>query len=72
MAQLVRVSSQYTMVMGSILSQGIYKNQPMNASISGTTNQSMSLSLFFSPFLSLSIIKKSVKKLIDPSGLVAF
>ena len=30
-AQLVRVLSQYTKVMGLIPSQGTYKNQPMNA-----------------------------------------
>ena len=30
-AQLVRASSQYDKVVGSIPGQGIYKNQPMNA-----------------------------------------
>ena len=37
--QLVRVSSWYIKVMGLIPSQGTYKNQPMNASISGTTTR---------------------------------
>ena len=31
LAQLLRVSSQYAEVVGSISSQGTYKNQPMNA-----------------------------------------
>lgn len=31
LAQLDRASSWYTKIAGSILSQGIYKNQPMNA-----------------------------------------
>ena len=43
-AQLVRASSWYTMVVGSIPGQGTYKNQPMNASVHGTTNQCFSLS----------------------------
>ena len=37
-AQLVKASSQYTKVAGSISHQGTYKNQLMNAYISGTTN----------------------------------
>lgn len=35
-AQLVAVSSRYAKVAGLILGQGTYKNQPMDASISGT------------------------------------
>ena len=38
MAPMAGASSQYTKVVGSILSQGTYKNQPMYAPISGTTN----------------------------------
>ena len=44
LAQLVRVLSQYAKVAGSILGQGTYKKQPMNAQISGTTNWCFSLS----------------------------
>ena len=45
-AHLVRAWSQCTKVSGSIPGQDTYKNQPMNASVSGTTNQSpLSLSL---------------------------
>ena len=43
-AQLVRVSSQYTKVPGSTPSQSSHKNQPMNAYISRTTHR-CSLSL---------------------------
>ena len=43
-AQLVRASSQYTKVVGSISGQGTYRKQPMNAYISRTTNQCLSLS----------------------------
>ena len=35
-AQLVRTSLPYIKVVGLIPGQGTYKNQPMNASISGT------------------------------------
>ena len=38
-AQLVNVPLIYTRAVGLIPSQGTYKNEPMNASISGTTNQ---------------------------------
>ena len=41
----LRVSSRYTNVVGLIPGQGTYKKQPMNASISGTTNRCFSLSL---------------------------
>ena len=41
---VVRTSSQYSKVVGSISSQDTYKKQPMSAFISGTTNQSLSLS----------------------------
>ena len=37
-AQLVTVSNLYTKVAGLMPSQGTYEDQPMNASISGTTN----------------------------------
>ena len=43
-AQLVRALSRYAKVLGLIPGQGTYENQPMNASISGTTNQCFSLS----------------------------
>ena len=43
-AQLVRASSWYTEVVGSIPGQGTYKSQPMNASISGTVKIDVSLS----------------------------
>ena len=36
-AQLVKVLFQYVKVAGSIPGQGTYKNQPMNAQISGAT-----------------------------------
>ena len=42
MAQLVRASSQYTRVVGSISGRGTYKNQPMNAEVGGTTDQCLS------------------------------
>ena len=45
-AQLVRASSQYTKVAGSIPGQGTRKTQPMNASVHGAANRSISLSLF--------------------------
>ena len=44
-AQLVRAVSWYPKVVGSIPRQGTYKNQPMNAQISGTTSQCFSLFL---------------------------
>ena len=53
-AQLVEALSQYAKVVGSIPNQGIYKEQPINAWISGTTNRCFSLSFF----LSLKSIKK--------------
>ena len=37
-APLVRASSQYAKFAGSIPCQGTYKNQPVNAWMSGTTN----------------------------------
>ena len=37
-AWLVRASSQYAKVLGSVPSQDTYKNQPMSTSMSGTTN----------------------------------
>ena len=43
--QLVRALSQQVKVTGSIPSEGTYKKQPMNAQISGTTNQCFSLSI---------------------------
>ena len=43
--QLVRAFSQYAKVVGLIPGQSTHKNQPVNASISGTTNQCFSLSL---------------------------
>ena len=36
-AQLVRALSRYAKVVGSISGQGTYKQQPMNAKVSGTT-----------------------------------
>ena len=51
-AQLVRAK-----VAGSISDQGTYKNQPVNALISGTTNQC----LFFFPSHSLSQKKKKIR-----------
>ena len=36
--QLVRVSSQYTKVAGSIPTQGTHRNQPVRASVGGTRN----------------------------------
>ena len=44
-ALLVRALSQYAKVVGSIPGQGTHKNQPVNASVSGTTNRCFSLSL---------------------------
>ena len=44
-AQSVRALSSYAKVASSIPGQGICKKQPMNASISRTTNQFVSLSL---------------------------
>ena len=38
LAGLVRVLSQYARVAGSVSSQDTYKKQPVNASVSGTTN----------------------------------
>ena len=38
LAQLVRALSPHSKVVGSISIQGTYKNQPMNASVSGRTN----------------------------------
>ena len=43
-AQMVRVLTQYARVVGSIPSQGTYKNPPMSASVHGTTDPSFSLS----------------------------
>ena len=57
-AQLVRVSTQYAKVVGSIPGQDTYKNQPMNASIHETTN-----SLSPSPSLSLKSVLKIKNKL---------
>ena len=50
---------RYVKVVGSIPGQGTYKNQPMNASVSGTTNQCFSPSLSFSAFLPLSKITEN-------------
>ena len=44
-AQLVRAPFWYVKVVGSIPGQGTYKNQPMNAWMSRTTNWCLSLSL---------------------------
>ena len=62
-AQLVRASSQYANVVGSIFGESIYKKQPMNAYISRTMKSmsplvSLSISLSLSPSLSLSLSKK--------------
>ena len=58
-AQLVRASPWYAK--GLIPGQSIYTNEPVNALISGTTNQCFSLSLSLS-FLSLFNINKLKKK----------
>lgn len=42
-ALLARASYRYTKVVGSIPGQDTYKNPPMNAKTSGTTNPSFSL-----------------------------
>ena len=42
-AQWVTVLFQYAKVAGSIPGRGTYKNEPMNAPVSGTTNHSLSL-----------------------------
>ena len=44
-AQLVRASSRYTKVAGSIPGQSTYKKQPMNAYVEQQVNVSLSLSL---------------------------
>lgn len=49
--QLVRASSGYTEVTGSVPGQGAYESQPMNAHMGGTTNRCVSFP--FSLFLSL-------------------
>ena len=66
-AQSVRTLSWHINVAGWIPGQGTYKDQPMNAQISGTTNQHFSLpvSLLLSPFLSLK--KKKINKLVGSS-----
>ena len=51
--QLVRALSRYIKVADSIPSQSPYKKQPMNAEISGTTND---------VFLSLSVSQMNKKK----------
>ena len=56
-AQLVRASSRYAKAAGSIPSQGTYKNQPMNAEISRTTNQCF----YLYPFISLKSIKNMTR-----------
>ena len=57
-AQLVRVSSPHTKIVGSIPGQGTYKKQPMNTKIDETTNPWFSLSLPFS----LKSINKKINK----------
>ena len=57
--QLLRVSSQYTKVAGSILGQGTYKNQPINTQMSGKTNPCSFLSCSSSLSLSLKSKRKS-------------
>ena len=62
-AQLVRASSQYIKVVGSIPGQGTDKNQLANAEISRTTNRCLFLSLSLPPTSSsLSQINQSIKK----------
>ena len=51
LAQLLRASSPYTKAAGSNSGEGTCKKQPMNASINGTTNRCLCLSLSFSSFL---------------------
>ena len=58
-AQLVGVLSCYTKFGGSIPGQGTYKNQQINAYISETTNQCLSLSPSFLASLSLKSIYKN-------------
>ena len=60
-AQLVTALSQYARIAGSILGHGTWKNQSMNASISGT-NQCFALSLSPSPSQK-SINKKFLKRI---------
>lgn len=67
-SQLVRESSQYSRITGSISSQSTYKNQTMSTKISGTNQfPSLSLSLLSDPLsltlpppslVSLKLIKK--------------
>ena len=47
-AQLIRGSFHYAKVVGSIPSEGTYKNQSINAYMSGTANQCFFLSSFLS------------------------
>ena len=56
-SSVVRASSWYTKVVGSIPGQGTYKNQPMSVSISGTTNRCL--------FLSLPLFLSKINKLIN-------
>lgn len=46
-AQLVRASPQFTEIVGWIPSRGTSKSQPMEASVSGTTNPCFSPIFFF-------------------------
>ena len=64
--QLVGVSSQYTKSVGLIPSQGTYKNQLMNESLSETTNFSLSFSLSLSS-LSNQLKLKKEKRQVLPS-----
>ena len=63
-APLVRVSPRYIKVMGSISGQGTYKNQPMNASVSGTTNWWLSLSQVNQSINQPINIKKKIRGLV--------
>ena len=61
--QWVRVLCSHAKAAGSIPGQGTYRNQPMNASVSGTTNQSLSLALCVFLLFSLkSILKNETKQ----------
>ena len=60
-AQLVGASPWYTKVEGSIPGQGTYKNEPMNAWVSGTAIPCFSLFLVLSfPLSKINKLKKKV------------
>ena len=61
-AHLVKALSPYAMVVGSIPSQSACQEQPMDALLSGATNQCFSLSLFPLPPLSrINVFKSPIK-----------